>query len=366
MFLKRAVLMLFLFLKTACSGESPSNLREKSDNEGVAMNPENVIKSITYGGRALQSSNQESINMIVDMVFEFVDLYKVYFRRSTCYFLNQCVTDNPTVFPSLIPSAYPSAVPTIFSSTTPTSIPSVFGSSVPSLIPTMYPSENPSISLLPSIHIHPSNFPSVGPSLVPTIHPSVVPTKVPTAIPSTHPSVGPSLVPTIHPSVVPTEVPSAIPSAHPSTNPSTIPSISLMPTTFPGFESATQSSTWGGLSADRCIDGDTNQQLSTGQSCNHTDDDATGPWWEGTLNRSTTMSQITIYNRQDCCASRIVGFTLSIRDDNDNILWSWTDSSGSAQSIYVIDTSSSPAGSKVRVQLNRQDFLHMAEVVIDF
>jgi len=141
---------------------------------------------------------------------------------------------------------------------------------------------------------------------------------------------------------------------------------SSTPTTFPVFVSATQSSFFGVYSPDRCIDGNTNQQMISGQSCNHTNNDANGPWWEGTLNRSTTIPQITIYNRQDCCASRIVGFTLSIRDDNDNILWSWTDSSGSAQSIYVIDTSSSPAGSKVRVQLNRKEFLHMAEVVIDF
>jgi len=76
------------------------------------------------------------------------------------------------------------------------------------------------------------------------------------------------------------------------------------------------------------------------------------------------MSQILIYNRQDFGPERIVGFTLSILDDNDNTLWTWTDASGTPKSIYNIDTSASPPGSKVKVRLNRQEFLQIAEVVV--
>jgi len=200
----------------------------------------------------------------------------------------------------------------------------------------------------------PSLLPSFAPSSNPTlsIKPSILSSVIPSTLPSSAPSYGPFSVPSLKPSF------------HPSSSPSQSFLPSLMPTSFPVFISAIQSSTFLGIyHAHYAIDGNTNQNL-TQAFMSHTDNDLSGPWWEGTLNRSTRMSQILIYNRQDCCAERIVGFTLSILDGNDNALWSWTDTSGTQQSIYTIDTSASAPGSKVKVKLNRQDFLQMAEVVV--
>jgi len=208
----------------------------------------------------------------------------------------------------------------------------------------------------------PSTVPTLIPSKYPSLVPSVIPSTVPTSIPSFVPSMSPSNFPSSAPSYGPSS--SMKPSFYPSGKPSDSVSPSLIPTTFPVFLFATQSSNYFGTHhAHYAIDGNINQ-FNNQAIMQHTNDDLFGPWWQGTLNRSTRMSQILIYNRQDCCAERIVGFTLSILDDNDKTVWSWTDTSGTPQSIYTVDTSASPPGSKVKVKLNRQEYLQMAEVVV--
>lgn len=73
---------------------------------------------------------------------------------------------------------------------------------------------------------------------------------------------------------------------------------------------ATQSATgWGGLPA-RGIDGNTDG-IYNNNSCTHTTD-AANSWWEVDLGTTSTISRILLYNRADCCHTRLGNFRVSV------------------------------------------------------
>jgi hypothetical protein len=64
-----------------------------------------------------------------------------------------------------------------------------------------------------------------------------------------------------------------------------------------------QSSTTHGGRAQRAVDGNTNGRYASG-SCTHTRK-ARGSWWQVDLGRVRPIRKVVIWNRQDCCASRL-------------------------------------------------------------
>lgn len=73
---------------------------------------------------------------------------------------------------------------------------------------------------------------------------------------------------------------------------------------------ATQSSTgWSGT-PDRGIDGNTDGIYSN-NSCTHTTD-LSNSWWEVDLGTDVSMSEILLYNRLDCCHTRLSNFRVSV------------------------------------------------------
>lgn len=136
---------------------------------------------------------------------------------------------------------------------------------------------------------------------------------------------------------------------------------------------ASQSSSWSGdgnpLSrASNAIDGNTDGNYYGG-SVQHTNSDSGLPvgngfaWWQVALDQDYLIDSITIWNRTDCCTSRLREFTVSIFDDA-ALVWS---GSYSAADGPLPDTSFagiSTWGDTVLVQLGRQDYLHMAEVQV--
>jgi len=77
--------------------------------------------------------------------------------------------------------------------------------------------------------------------------------------------------------------------------------------------SASQSSTWSGLSsatADKAIDGNTDGKLENG-SVTHTDV-SVNPWWQVDLGATHSISAIQVFNRSDCCQDRLGGATVFV------------------------------------------------------
>lgn len=77
--------------------------------------------------------------------------------------------------------------------------------------------------------------------------------------------------------------------------------------------STTQSSTSHSGVASRACDGDRDGLYSSG-SVTHTQSE-TNPWWEVDLGRVNVLQQIKIFNRTDCCTSRLSNFYVIVSDD---------------------------------------------------
>ncbi len=121
---------------------------------------------------------------------------------------------------------------------------------------------------------------------------------------------------------------------------------------------ASQSSTpsWGG-GAGAAIDGNTSGVWSTG-SVTHTEIQVS-PWWQVDLGWSRHVEHIEIFNRTDCCGTRLRDF--DILGSGDGVTW--------GAPIHVSGVAESPtqvrvgkAWRYVRIQLTSTDALSLAEV----
>lgn len=124
---------------------------------------------------------------------------------------------------------------------------------------------------------------------------------------------------------------------------------------------ASQSSTDYGGDASRAIDGNTNGTYNQG-SVSHTNAED-NPWWEVDLGQEVFIDNIVIYNRTDaCCIDRLSDFTLTIRDNGDNVVDSRT-VTGYPNPSSRIEVGG-VTGRYVRITLNLSWALTIAEVEV--
>ncbi|MGB0991897.1 MAG: discoidin domain-containing protein [Akkermansiaceae bacterium] len=123
---------------------------------------------------------------------------------------------------------------------------------------------------------------------------------------------------------------------------------------------ATQSSTLvnsAAPSADKAIDGSTAIAFAAG-STTHTDPAASGAvFWETTFNSLTDINEIAIYNRGDCCPTRLSNFRVSIFNGVTEV-WGEnyfeTANGGNAGAIFSIQEDTGGfigTGDRVRIEL---------------
>ncbi len=133
---------------------------------------------------------------------------------------------------------------------------------------------------------------------------------------------------------------------------------------------ATQSTTDFGGPASRAVDGNTDGNWGSA-SVSHTAYEEE-PWWQVDLGAVTSISDVRIWNRTDCCGERLSNFHVFVSDNP----FQYTDVSSTltqpgVSSYYV----SGPAGTLavltiartaryVRVQLTGADYLSLAEVQV--
>jgi hypothetical protein len=136
---------------------------------------------------------------------------------------------------------------------------------------------------------------------------------------------------------------------------------------------AVQSSTLPGSlrGASAAIDGNTDGNYFNG-SVTATNQD-TNAWWQVDLGASSTISSVVIYNRTDCCASRLSDFWVFISDipfltsDTPATLQNRPGTFASHQTIIPNPSITIPftaQGRYVRVQLSGTDYLSLAEVQV--
>ncbi|MEM6643198.1 MAG: discoidin domain-containing protein, partial [Bacteroidota bacterium] len=120
---------------------------------------------------------------------------------------------------------------------------------------------------------------------------------------------------------------------------------------------ATQSSTgWGGL-PERAIDGNTSGRYSD-RSVTHTRTNK-NQYWMVKLQTFSTINQVVIWNRTDCCTSRLNNFVLEVLDNNLAVVAAYNHP-GAAGVSHSIDFG--VQGRYVRVRL--ENYLHLAEVQV--
>jgi NPCBM/NEW2 domain/PA14 domain/Domain of unknown function (DUF1929)/F5/8 type C domain len=132
-----------------------------------------------------------------------------------------------------------------------------------------------------------------------------------------------------------------------------------------------QSSTdYGGLSS-RAVDGNTSG-LWGNQSVTHTANE-NQPWWQVDLGASSTITQVNVFNRTDCCGTRMSDWYLLVSNDPINGTLAQALSNGNISSYHYTVPAGSPTkvpvragqtGRYVRVWLNATNFLQLAEVEV--
>jgi len=133
---------------------------------------------------------------------------------------------------------------------------------------------------------------------------------------------------------------------------------------------ATQSSTYQGGLASRAVDGNDHGVFNRG-SVSHTGRDS-GAWWEVDLGESAEITDVVLWNRTDCCGSRLADFHVLVSDEpftstglDDTIAqagvgdFPFTGSAGAETRITIGRTAR-----YVRIQLEGRNYLHLAEVEV--
>jgi large repetitive protein len=133
-------------------------------------------------------------------------------------------------------------------------------------------------------------------------------------------------------------------------------------------KTATQSSTYEDASASLAVDGNTNGNYGAG-SVTHTNS-TNSPWWQVDLGATYTIDSLQLWNRSDCCQSRLANFYVFVSTTNQsgrNLNTILNDSSvwrfyRSATSPSVLEIPAGINGRYVRVQLAGSQYLSLAEV----
>ena len=136
-------------------------------------------------------------------------------------------------------------------------------------------------------------------------------------------------------------------------------------------KAAEQSSTGFRGAASRALDGDTNGRYFSG-SVTHTNN-SSQPWWQVDLAAQSTIDNVVIYNRTDCCTGRLSNFYVLVSTQpfgnrslnellNDSSIESSFQASLSTNSIEI--DFNNAQGRYVRVQLLNSNPLSLAEVEV--
>lgn len=146
------------------------------------------------------------------------------------------------------------------------------------------------------------------------------------------------------------------------------------PTNLALGKAADQSSTyvfqW--VAAAAAVDGNTDGSFFD-KSLTHTNLDVNA-WWQVDLGNSATVSFIVIWNRTDCCASRLSDYWVFVSNtpfaasDTPSTLQNrpgtWSNHQTSAPNPYTVIPVGGTQGRYVRVQLTGSDYLSLAEVQV--
>jgi len=119
-----------------------------------------------------------------------------------------------------------------------------------------------------------------------------------------------------------------------------------------------QSSTAYGGIASRAIDNNTDGTYRN-DSVTHTQNDANA-WWQVELAQTSDINQIIIYNRTDsCCTSRLVNFSVSVLDEDNDVVWTqfYTEMTDSSLTIDLFSTGNT-------IKISQNGTLSLAEVEI--
>lgn len=133
-------------------------------------------------------------------------------------------------------------------------------------------------------------------------------------------------------------------------------------------KAATQSSTYESAVASRAVDGNTNGNYSAG-SVTHTNS-TNNAWWQVDLGATYTIDSLQLWNRSDCCQSRLANFYVFVSTTNqsgrsfntilnDSSVWRFY---RSATSPSVLEFPVGINARYVRVQLASNQYLSLAEV----
>ncbi|MBZ5618513.1 MAG: discoidin domain-containing protein [Acidobacteriia bacterium] len=137
-------------------------------------------------------------------------------------------------------------------------------------------------------------------------------------------------------------------------------------------QAASQSSTLSGYAttgAGGAVDGNTDGNFFDG-SVTHTNFDVNA-WWQVDLGASSAVASVVVWNRTDCCSSRLGDFWVFVSDtpftaaDTPATLQSRAGTFSSHQTSAPAPSTSIPVGAQgryVRVQLSGTNFLSLAEV----
>jgi len=128
------------------------------------------------------------------------------------------------------------------------------------------------------------------------------------------------------------------------------------------FVLANQSSLFQSCVASNACNGDTNSHGLV--VCAHTNSEL-NPWWEGTLEKDTTITKIKIYNRSDARLERIKGFRVRVISmDNSEVTTVHQDSDPVVLPMYEIDVLN-VVGRKVKIDLpGKHETLNIGEVEV--
>jgi len=125
---------------------------------------------------------------------------------------------------------------------------------------------------------------------------------------------------------------------------------------------ATQSSTYPGAVASRAVDGNYNAMWFNGGTCASTNGEDY-PWWQVDLQDKFALTQVRIWNRQDCCPDRLL--PLKVEVSSDGSTWNPCGSltgTGEAGKIYTVPCVAT--GRYVKITATRNTYLTMCEVEV--
>jgi predicted alpha-1,2-mannosidase len=148
--------------------------------------------------------------------------------------------------------------------------------------------------------------------------------------------------------------------------------IALKVTSLSYGRPATQKSTaWGGV-AGRAVDGNTDGNFTVGSVTHTAEDGSAEPWWQVDLGASKGISDVTVWNRSDCCSERLTDYYVLVSDTPfTSQSLATTLAQPGVTAVHRTDTAGTPTvvpvnttGRYVRIQLATTAPLSLAEVEV--